>query len=77
MSDVPIPDDIDAKAVALVDAYYMTDIPLREFVGRALMAERERCAVVAERFDPGAYCESTPQALDDCAAAIRRGTPNV
>ena len=70
-----ITDDIDKVAKDIAGGGLS---PLRLYlsVAKAILTERERCAKIAECFDPGAYCQTIPEALDSCAAAIRHQEPS-
>lgn len=78
------PDDILAAAAEVVERGYNEG--LMEAVVRALKAERERCAKIAEGWEPSDgeiaqyshgshYISGLEDAADRIAAAIRRGTP--
>lgn len=71
MSDVPIPEDIRNAAMAVVERGYNEG--LLEAVERAIMVERERCAVIAEPHIMA--CECCRDTATVIGTAIRRGTP--
>lgn len=86
MSDVPIPEDIRESALAVVARGFIQE-GLIDAVAQALMAERSRCAKIAEVLIEGDapnprlgyaspdYHAGYSSAATDIAAAIRRGTP--
>jgi len=65
MNDVP--DDILATAKASVDLWLASDHSIDVFVANLIMAERERCAKIADGYP--AFVDG-----NDIAARIRRGT---
>jgi hypothetical protein len=75
MSDVTIPEDVQAKAEEiaqeLVDHAFkhgkLVNAYLPDFIARAILAERERCAKVCEAVGS----DVDPQLADHIAQAIR------
>jgi hypothetical protein len=64
------PQDVWDMSLKVMDSYLYGSQSAQEFIARAILAERERCAVVADRTRV-AGCSTPRQAARTIAAAIR------
>ena len=73
-----IPDDVMKTASALINVNIfgasVAVAPTAEEIAQAIMAERERCATVAETMGERRFTKDMKEMLRLCAASIRKGT---